>query len=135
MLIETTETKNMRSNFLKLDISVARFWIIYKNSRIFCLTSKNEIYHNDNRTKQCNFILSFISECTLIVKYMFLSYYNHFEQNIIQKYGKFDRKMKVWSMTVLKWIIPKNAYKRTRKKEATTYYSKIRVWDSDHLFT
>ena len=44
MVIETIETKNMKNNFLKLDISVASFQIIYRNSRLICWSSKNEIF-------------------------------------------------------------------------------------------
>ena len=72
MLIETTETKNIKSNFLEFDISIASFQITYKNSRIFSLSNKNEIYHNDNRTKQYNFILCFIFIFILMSKYMLL---------------------------------------------------------------
>ena len=89
MLIETTETKNIKSNFLEFDISIASFQITYKNSRIFSLSNKNEIYHNDNRTKQCNFILLFIFIFILISKYMLL----------------LDSKTESFFETVLKWII------------------------------
>ena len=72
MIVETTETKNIESNFLEFDISIASFQIIYKNSRIFSRSNKYEIYHNDNRTKQYNFILLFIFIFILMSKYMLL---------------------------------------------------------------